>query len=242
MEELGFDYVATGHYARIEYDQVSGRYLLRKAVDETKDQSYVLYSMTQYQLAHTLFPLGGLHKTETRKIAAEHGLINAGKHDSQDICFVPDGDYGKFIEGYCNRKFEEGDFVLEDGTVMGRHKGIIRYTIGQRKGLGLSLKSPLYVCRKDVEKNQVVLSSNDRLFQDTLDAAEVNLISRESLEGPIRCKARIRYKQKEAPATVTQTGKDRIHLVFDEPQRGITPGQAVVLYDGDLVLGGGRIL
>ena len=253
MEELDYDYVVTGHYARISYDENSGKYILKKALDSSKDQSYVLYNLTQEQLAHTLFPLGEYEKTEARKIAEANGLINAQKHDSQDICFVPDGDYGKFIEGYCERTgkegdgakfspFEAGDFVTEDGRVLGRHKGIIRYTIGQRKGLGLSLPQPLYVCRKDLEKNQVVLAPNERLFRDTLEAEELNFISGEYPRGSFRCCAKIRYKQKEAPATVTPIDENRVKVVFDEPQRGITPGQAVVFYDGDQVLGGGRIL
>lgn len=262
MKELGFDYVVTGHYARISFDKHTGKYLLKKAVDATKDQSYVLYNMTQEQLAHTLFPLGEYEKTHARQIAEANGLINARKHDSQDICFVPDGDYGKFIEEYWYRKHHEtknlpdanqeipeterspfipGDFVTEDGTVLGRHRGMIRYTIGQRKGLGLALPQPLYVCRKDLSKNQVVLAPNERLYRDTLEAEELNFISGEYPREPFRCYAKIRYKQQEAPAAVTPVGPDRIRVVFDEPQRGITVGQAVVLYDGETVLGGGRI-
>ena len=253
MEELDYDYVVTGHYARISYDENSGKYILKKALDSSKDQSYVLYNLTQEQLAHTLFPLGEYEKTEARKIAEANGLLNAQKHDSQDICFVPDGDYGKFIEEYCERTgkeedgakfspFEAGDFITEDGRILGHHKGIIHYTIGQRKGLGLSLPQPLYVCRKDLEKNQVVLAPNERLFRDTLEAGELNFISGEYPRGSFRCCAKIRYKQKEAPATVTPIDENRVKVVFDEPQRGITPGQAVVFYDGDQVLGGGRIL
>ena len=253
MQEIGYDYIVTGHYARVEYDEKRDRYLLKKAVDDTKDQSYVLYMLTQEQLAHVKLPLGGLRKDQVRVIAEKHGFINARKHDSQDICFVPDGDYGKFIEGYCERTgkeeeggkfspFEPGDFVTEDGKVLGHHKGIIHYTIGQRKGLGLSLPQPLYVCRKDLDKNKVVLAPNDRLFQDTLEAGELNFISGEYPRGAFRCCAKIRYKQKEAPATVTPIDEKRVKVVFDEPQRGITPGQAVVFYDGDQVLGGGRIL
>ena len=211
------------------------------------------FNLTQEQLAHTLFPLGEYEKTEARKIAEANGLLNAQKHDSQDICFVPDGDYGKFIEEYCERTgkeedgakfspFEAGDFITEDGRILGHHKGIIHYTIGQRKGLGLSLPQPLYVCRKDLEKNQVVLAPNERLFRDTLEAGELNFISGEYPRGSFRCCAKIRYKQKEAPATVTPIDENRVKVVFDEPQRGITPGQAVVFYDGDQVLGGGRIL
>ena len=242
MHELDCDYVVTGHYARITYNEETGRYELRKAVDPSKDQSYVLYNLSQEQLKHVRFPLGEFHKTEIRQLAAEHGFINADKHDSQDICFVPDGDYASFIEKYTGKKAEPGNFVLEDGTIMGRHKGQIRYTIGQRKGLGLSLPAPLYVCRKDVEKNEVVLGKSERLFTTTLYADDVNLISMDRIEEPIRCKARIRYKQKEDWATVSDMGDGRIKIEFDQPQRGITRGQAVVLYDDDLVIGGGTIL
>ena len=241
MYELGYDYVVTGHYARIAYDEASGRYCLYKAVDETKDQSYVLYSLTQEQLAHTLFPLGEYRKTEIREIAEEQGFINARKHDSQDICFVPDGDYGKFMEHYCGHTFEPGDFVSVNGKVLGRHNGMIRYTIGQRRGLGISAKERLFVVGKDLEKNQVILGSKEDLMKDTLTAYDVNLISVAKIEGQMRCKAKIRYKHPEAPATVEQISDTEIRVVFDEPQRGITPGQAVVLYDGDMVIGGGTI-
>ena len=242
MRELDYDYVVTGHYAQIVYDEARGRYLLKKAVDPTKDQSYVLYSLTQEQLAHTLFPLGGYCKTQIRQIAEDHGFVNARKHDSQDICFVPDGDYAAFIERYTGETSKEGKFVLKDGTVMGTHKGLIRYTIGQRKGLGLSLPHPLYVCRKDLEKNEVVLGESEELFSRVLEAEDVNLIAVESIEEPIRCKARIRYKQKEDWAVVEQIGENRIRVTFDQPQRGITKGQAVVLYDEELVIGGGTIV
>lgn len=242
MYELSFDYVVTGHYARIEYDQEKGRYLLKKGVDESKDQSYVLYNLTQEQLAHTLFPLGEYHKTEIREIAEEMGFVNAKKPDSQDICFVPDGDYARFIENYCNKTFPEGDFVTEDGTVLGTHKGIIRYTIGQRKGLGLALPEPLYVCEKRMDTNTVVLGKNERLFHDTLEASDLNWIAFEDIKEPVRCKAKIRYKQKEADAVIEKTADDKVKVIFDEPQRGITCGQAVVFYDGDVVLGGGKIL
>lgn len=242
MYELSFDYVVTGHYARIEYDQEKGRYLLKKGVDESKDQSYVLYNLTQEQLAHTLFPLGEYHKTEIREIAEEMGFVNAKKPDSQDICFVPDGDYARFIETYCNKTFPEGDFVTEDGTVLGTHKGIIRYTIGQRKGLGLALPEPLYVCEKRMDTNTVVLGKNERLFHDTLEASDLNWIAFEDIKEPVRCKAKIRYKQKEADAVIEKIADDKVKVTFDEPQRGITCGQAVVFYDGDVVLGGGKIL
>ncbi|MDE5966623.1 MAG: tRNA 2-thiouridine(34) synthase MnmA, partial [Lachnospiraceae bacterium] len=242
MYKFGCDYVVTGHYARIAYDDKSGRYLLKKGIDAAKDQSYVLYNLTQEQLAHTLFPLGEYQKEEIRELAEKQGFSNAHKSDSQDICFVRDGDYARFIEEYSGMNFPEGDFVLEDGTVMGRHKGIIRYTIGQRRGLGLSLPEPLYVCGRSMEKNQVVLGKNDRLFTTAFTAGDVNWISAEPLSDSFRCKVKIRYKQQEAWATVTPLSEDSIRVEFDEPQRGITNGQAAVLYDGDVVMGGGTIL
>lgn len=240
MKELEMDYVVTGHYARIEFDENSGRYLLKKAIDDSKDQSYVLYSLTQEQLKHTLFPLGGLNKTEVRKIAEENGFINAKKHDSQDICFVPDGKYAEFIEGYTGKSYQNGDFVDKNGNILGEHKGIIRYTIGQRKGLGLALPEPMYVCEKDLENNKVVLGRNEDLFSRELYAEDVNFISVKELNEPMRVSAKVRYNQKEQPATAEQIG-DRLHVVFDEPQRAICKGQAVVLYDGDTVVGGGTI-
>lgn len=239
MYELDYDYVVTGHYARIEKE--GNRYLLKKAVDASKDQSYVLYSMTQDQLAHTLFPLGSFTKNEAREIAEENGFANAKKHDSQDICFVPDGDYAGFIERYSGKSYPEGEFVDKDGTVLGVHKGIIRYTIGQRKGLGLSLPAPMYVCQKDIENNRVVLCSNDELFEKELDGGNFNWIAFEKPPEKIKCKAKIRYNQREEPATVFVTGDSLVHIEFDAPQRAIARGQAVVLYDGDVVLGGGTI-
>ncbi len=239
--ELNYDYVVTGHYSRIEFNKALGRYLLKKAIDETKDQSYVLYSMTQEQLAHTLFPLGALRKTEVRKIAESHGFVNAKKHDSQDICFVQKGTYANFIKQYTGKEYPHGDFVLKDGTVLGEHKGIINYTIGQRKGLGIAYKEPLYVTEIDVSNNTVVLGTDRDLFSKTLTANNINLISVSSIEKPTRIKAKVRYRQVEQPATVTQIGDDSIAVEFDEPQRAITKGQAVVLYDGDTILGGGTI-
>ncbi|MBP3420900.1 MAG: tRNA 2-thiouridine(34) synthase MnmA [Lachnospiraceae bacterium] len=241
MYELDFDYVVTGHYARVEYDEASERYLLKKGMDESKDQSYVLYNLTQEQLSHTLFPLGKYCKTEIRAIADEMGFVNANKPDSQDICFVQDGDYAKFIETYCGKTFPEGDFVTEDGRVLGTHKGIIRYTIGQRKGLGLALPEPMYVCEKRMDENTVVLGRNEDLFHDTLEATDLNWIAFSDVTAPVRCKAKIRYKQKEADAVIEKISDDRVRVTFDEPQRGITTGQAVVFYDGDVVLGGGKI-
>ena len=238
-KELEYDYVVTGHYARIAKE--NGRYVLKKGLDETKDQTYVLYSMTQEQLKHTLLPLGELRKTEVREIAAEQGFINAKKHDSQDICFVPDGRYADFIEQYTGREYPCGDFVDMEGNVLGTHKGVIRYTRGQRKGLGLALPKPMYVCRTDLDKNLVVLGDNDDLFSSSLDASDINLMAVERIEQPIRVQAKIRYSQSAADAVVWQTGDDRLHVEFDKPQRAITRGQAVVLYDGETVVGGGVI-
>ncbi|MCH5298717.1 MAG: tRNA 2-thiouridine(34) synthase MnmA [Ruminococcus sp.] len=242
MYELEMDYVVTGHYARIEFDERLGRYVLKKAVDDSKDQSYVLYSLTQEQLAHTLFPLGFMNKTEVRKTAEENKFINAKKHDSQDICFVPDGKYAEFIEQYRGKSYSKGEFVDKNGNVLGEHKGIIRYTIGQRKGLGLALPAPMYVCEKDLENNKVVLCSNEELFSKELYANELNLITCDRISEPMKIKAKVRYNQKEQSATVEQVGDDLIHIVFDEPQRAICKGQAVVMYDGDTVVGGGTII
>ena len=241
-EEIGFPYVATGHYARVEQDGATGRWLLKKGLDENKDQSYMLYSLTQWELSRLLLPLGGLTKEETRRLAEEHGFVNARKRDSQDICFVPDGDYAAFIRRWTGRDFPPGDFVGTQGEVYGQHKGIIHYTVGQRKGLGLSFPQPMFVKELDVENNQVVLSKAEELFSQTVAARDVNLISVESIPEPLRVKARVRYRQKEQPATVVQTGPDELRVVFDQPQRAITPGQALVLYDGDTVVGGGRIV
>lgn len=239
--ERGCDVIATGHYARIRYDEESGRYLLLRAKDPQKDQSYVLYNLTQEQLAHTLFPLGEMTKGEVRQLAASLGLPNAEKHDSQDICFVPDGDYAGFIASRTGKSYPAGDFVTLDGRVLGRHRGIIRYTLGQRKGLGLSLPAPLYVCALDTANNRVVLGEEQALYTKTLIARDVNLITAARWEQPQRLYARVRYRQKEQPATVTLIEKDTLRVEFDEPQRAITRGQAVVLYDGEIVAGGGVI-
>lgn len=240
-QELGMDYVVTGHYAQIVQDETTGRYLLKKAVDASKDQSYVLYSLTQDQLSRTLFPLGGLHKTETRRIAEEQGFINAEKRDSQDICFIPDGDYAGFIEKYTGRTYPSGYFTDREGNILGEHRGIIHYTIGQRKGLGLALKKPMYVQELDMERNRVILGDNADLFTREFDAKDFNWIATDTPASDIRAKARIRYKHKEADATIVPTGPDTVHVIFDEPQRAITRGQSVVLYDGDYVIGGGTI-
>lgn len=236
---LGCDYIVTGHYARIEHD--GNRFLLKKAVDETKDQSYVLYSLTQKQLAHTLFPLGGMKKSEVRELAQQNGFINADKPDSQDICFVPDGDYARVIEKHTGQTPPRGNFVDSNGHILGQHKGIIHYTIGQRKGLGISAANPLYVCEICPERNEVLLGSNEDLFSYDADVSDFNWISGEAPPTEFRCKAKIRYRHTEQWATVTPIGTDRVHITFDEPQRAITPGQSAVLYDGDVVLGGGVI-
>ena len=238
--ELGCEYIATGHYARIGLRE-DGRYLLKKGLDPAKDQSYVLYMLTQEQLAHTKFPLGDLTKAQVRELAEERGLLNAKKHDSQDICFVPDGDYEAFLRRYTGREYPPGDFVDTQGNVLGRHRGLVAYTIGQRRGLGVAGGRPLYVCRKDTENNTVVLSDNTELFSDRLTARDINLIDRNAIDAPLRCTAKIRYSHGAAVCTVAQTDADELTVVFDEPQRAITSGQAVVLYDGETVIGGGTI-
>ncbi len=234
-------YIATGHYARIEKDEASGRYLLKRSADITKDQTYVLWALTQEQLSRTVLPLGGMSKDEVRKIAEEQDFINADKPDSQDICFVPDGDYAGFIERYTGRTYPEGDFVGEDGRVFGRHKGIIRYTVGQRKGLGVAFGSPIYVSKINPAKNTVTLSPESSLFTDELFASDINLIAYEKIAEPIKVTAKIRYGMKEFPATAVQTGEDELYVKFDTPVRAVTKGQSVVLYSGDTVIGGGII-
>ena len=240
-KELGVDYVATGHYARREWDEGSGRWLLKKGADGAKDQSYFLYHLTQRTLAHFLMPVGGLTKGQVREIAAQQGFLNARKRDSQDICFVPGGDYAEFIQRYTGKTWPEGDFVAKDGAVLGRHKGIIRYTLGQRRGLDVALGKRAYVCGKDMEKNRVILGENRDLYVKTVEGTDLNLIACDRLDGPIRAGAKIRYSPREAMATVEQIGEDRVRLVFDEPQRAAAPGQAVVFYDGDTVIGGAAI-
>jgi len=239
--EIGYNRVATGHYAKIEFNNETGRYHLKKATDLTKDQSYFLYTLSQEQLKNTILPLGDMTKADVRKIADKQNFDNAGKKESQDICFVPDGDYGSFIEEYIKEKSPEGDFVDMESNVLGTHKGIIRYTIGQRKGLGLALPEPMFVCNKDVENNQVVLCRYDDLFSDTLTAKNINLISTDSISEPLDIKAKIRYNQTEQPATVIQTDDDELRIIFKEPQKAVAKGQSVVIYDEDTVVGGGII-
>lgn len=236
---IGCDFIVTGHYARIEKE--NGKYILKKALDEAKDQSYVLYSLTQEQLAHTLFPLGNMKKSDVRTIAEENGFVNAHKPDSQDICFVPNGDYASVIELHTGKKNAVGNFTDKKGNIFGQHNGIVNYTIGQRKGIGISGKTPLYVCKISQSNGDILLGSNEDLFNREADVSDFNWISGGVPNKEFRCKVKIRYRQKEQSAIVLPVGKDAVHIIFDEPQRAITPGQAAVLYDGDIVLGGGTI-
>lgn len=238
---LGMSHIATGHYAVVERDAASGRWLLRRGADMKKDQSYVLWTLTQEQLSRTLLPLGSLSKEEAREIAEAQGFSNAHKKESQDICFVPDGDYAAFIRETTGRADEPGKFVDESGRVIGGHKGLIHYTIGQRRGLGLSQREPLYVRAKNAADNTVALCPESGLYSKTLTASRANFITVEKLDRPARVRAKIRYRAPERPATVEQISEDKIRIEFDEPQRAVTPGQSVVLYDGDYVVGGGVI-
>lgn len=238
---IGADYIATGHYARIDQFE-NGRYAIRRSATLAKDQTYALYNLTQEQLKRTLMPVGQYSKDEIRKIAEKIGLLVANKPDSQDICFVPDGDYASYIEENAGVKIPEGNFVTLDGKVLGKHKGIIHYTVGQRKGLGLSLGYPAFVLEIRPETNEVVIGTNEDSMTTTLKANRVNFMSVEDLPEPKRVFAKIRYNHKGAWCTVEKTGEDEITCTFEEPQRAVTPGQAVVLYDGEYVLGGGTIL
>ena len=239
MKELGFDYVVTGHYAKVE--EKDGWFYLKKGEDASKDQSYVLYSLKQEQLSHIIFPLGVYSKTEIRKSAEENNFLNARKKDSQDICFVPDGDYAEFIERYLGKTYPKGNFVDVNGNVLGEHQGIIRYTNGQRKGLGVAFGKPMYVADKNIDDNTVTLCTNDELFSKELTANDFNwLIPNPAKE--IKCSARVRYNMREQPAAAYILDNGNVKVVFDEPQRAITKGQAVVLYDGETLLGGGTII
>lgn len=239
---LDCDYIATGHYAVRGFDEKTGRYFLKKPADAEKDQTYVLYALTQEQLKHTLFPLGGLLKSEVREIAQKHGFVNANKPDSQDICFVPDGDYFSFIERYTGHKYPSGKFVNSNGAVLGKNKGMPAYTIGQRKGLGVALGKPQFVISKDAEHNTVTLGDSAELFSDTAVVSDCNFISVERLTEPMRVKAKVRYRQSEQPAVISPLENGDVLLKFDAPQRAISPGQAAVFYDGDYVVGGGTII
>lgn len=238
---LGYDYLATGHYARVKLDEASGKYRLLRGRDRSKDQSYVLYQVGQHQLAHLLLPVGEYDKPSIRRSARQAGLINADKSDSQDICFVPDGDYTRFLQEYGGVKMIPGDFVDRAGHVLGRHKGLPCYTTGQRKGLGVSAGKHVYVLRKNAQDNTILLGDNEELFTSVLTADRVNWISGETPASPLRVTAKTRYSQTEAAATVHPLPDGRIRVEFDVPQRAITAGQAVVLYDGEQVLGGGTI-
>lgn len=239
---LGYDYIATGHYARIRRDENTGRYLLYKAVDEKKDQSYFLACLSQHQLAHSRFPLGELTKEQARQIAAQQGFINAKKKDSQDICFIPDGDYMAFMAHFRGTHYPEGDFLDLQGKVVGRHKGAAGYTLGQRKGLGLAMGQPVYVCGKDMQANTVTVGPEEALFTTSLLASDANWFPFETLTAPMRVMAKARSRHIPQPATVYPEENGKFRVKFDIPQRAITAGQAVVLYDEDMVVGSGTII
>ena len=241
-EELGCDTVVSGHYARVERDPDSGRYLLKRAADRAKDQTYFLACLTQEQLSRIQFPLGGLTKEEVRRIAEAHGFVNARKHDSQDICFVPGGDYTAFLTEYTGKPLEPGDFLNQQGQIVGRHRGTVCYTIGQRKGLGISLGEPVYVTGKDMAAGTVTVGPNEALFSRELWAKDWVFFPFEELKEPMAVTAKIRHSQFDQPATVYPEENGLARVVFDEPQRAISPGQAVVLYRGDTVIGGGTIV
>ncbi|MCL1862050.1 MAG: tRNA 2-thiouridine(34) synthase MnmA [Defluviitaleaceae bacterium] len=238
--ELECDYIATGHYARIE--KTNDRFLLKTGLDSTKDQSYVLYAMTQEQLSRTLFPLGELSKDKVRTLAEAQGFVNAEKRDSQDICFAPDGDYAAFISRHTGIQPEKGQFQSRSGKHLGNHKGVINYTIGQRKGIAITAPEPLYVVGINAEENIVTLGASSELFTKQLNAADINLIALDKINDKMTIQAKIRYAHAPQKATVWQTADDKIHMEFNSPQRAITPGQAVVFYDGDIVIGGGTIV
>lgn len=241
-KELDADYIATGHYARIEYDKRRKRYFLRKGIDPKKDQSYVLYVMTQEQLRHTLMPLGTLTKEKVREIARDLNLPVANKPESQEICFIPDADYREFLKTRIGTdSLREGSIVDKKGRVLGRHKGIVFYTIGQRRGLGIVSVKPLYVIAIDKDKNVLVVGGEKETLQDRLITGDVNWIAFDRLKRPIRVKAKIRYRHREAEAKINPLSGKRVEVRFKRPQRAITPGQAVVFYDKDLLIGGGRI-
>ena len=245
-QQIGAERVATGHYARVGYDEARRRWLLKRPADHSKDQTYFLFGLTQEQLSCTLFPLGDMTKPQVRELAAKHGLSIAEKPDSQEICFVPGGDYKRFIDAYLAEQGESlpdtaGELVTTAGEVIGEHTGIHNFTVGQRKGLGLATGSPLYVIQISGAQKQVVVGGDEHLYSRTLRAKRVNLISVDDLHDSMRVTAKIRHRHEPAPATIERTSTDEILATFDEPQRAITPGQAVVFYDGDVVVGGGWI-
>lgn len=240
-QALGCRYLVSGHYARIRRDEATGRYLIYKALDPGKDQSYVLYSLTQEQLSHLLLPLGELSKAQVRAIAQEQGFANAQKKDSQDICFIPDGDYVAFMERFTGRQYPGGDYLDQTGRAVGRHRGAVCYTIGQRKGLNLAMGAPVYVCAKDMAANTVTVGPNEALFRTSLIARDVNFLPFPALTGPIQVMAKARYRMTEQSATVTPLEDGTVRVDFAQPQRALTPGQAVVFYQEELLLGGGTI-
>ena len=240
VEKLGYDDIATGHYARITQDK-NGNFQLQKAVDDKKDQSYFLWSIKKELLPHIHFPLGSLTKPEVREIAAENGFSNAHRSDSQDICFIADGDYAAFIRKHSDCEFPCGDFTDVDGKVIGKHTGLINYTVGQRKGLGVAFGKPMFVGCKNASANTVTLCTDAELYEDTLTASDVNILTDESFDSPVRLMAKIRYRHEPAIATVTKLDDGRLQVKFDLPQRAIAAGQSVVLYDGDTVVAGAII-
>jgi tRNA-uridine 2-sulfurtransferase len=244
--QIGADALATGHYARVEFDEQLGRWLLKRPADRSKDQTYFLFGLTQDQLSRTLFPLGEMTKPEVRQRARRHGLALAEKPDSQEICFVPGGDYKNFLDAYLAEQGEAlpdtaGELVTSSGEVVGEHAGIHNFTVGQRKGLGIATGSPLYVIQIKGDTRQVVVGKQDELYSRTLRTHRVNLIALENLTEPMRVAVKIRHRHQAAAALIERAGDDEILVSFDQPQRAITPGQAAVLYDGDVVIGGGWI-
>ena len=238
---MGIDYVATGHYAIIEYDEARKRYVLKKSLSQAKDQTYALYNLTQEQLSKVLMPIGDYSKDVVRQKASDLGLNVASKPDSQEICFVDDNNYGKFIEQNTDKKIVPGNFVDTKGKILGKHKGLIYYTVGQRKGLGIAFGKPMYVVGLDIENNNVILGDDSEVFNDKLIAYDLNFISIDTLEAPMKVKAKIRYLAKEADAIIIPFEKDKVRVEFEVPQRAITKGQSVVFYEDDLVVGGGII-
>ncbi len=239
--ELGCTYVVTGHYARVRRDDCTGRMLLLKAADHAKDQSYFLATLNQLQLTHVVFPLGELTKDQARQVAVSQNFINARKKDSQDICFIPDGDYPAFLRAFTKKAYPSGDYLDLQGNIVGRHQGAVCYTLGQRKGLGIAMGQPVYVCAKDMEANTVTVGPNEALFHRELLADDWSWFPFPAPAEPLHVKAKTRSRQAEQPATVYPESDGVYRVVFDEPQRAITPGQTVVLYDGDTVVGGGCI-
>ncbi len=239
-ERMRYEKIATGHYAEVK--KQGERFVVTKPKDKAKDQSYVLYGLTQHQLAHTLMPLGNLTKAQVRELAEKGGLITAHKSDSQDICFVPDGDYTEFISKWLGVTFPEGNFVDLSGKVIGRHKGMIRYTVGQRKGLGMGFGRPMYVLDKNPKENRVILGDEDGLFKKKVMVSDVNFVALESLNSKLNCLGKLRYRHNEQPCTITPIDSNTLLAEFAEPQRAPTPGQAAVFYDGDTVICGGTIV